>query len=190
MGGDVETGPARDMLIVLAWPEMRPLTPEEAALWPPRDTIRVLANSDAAVNGEAVPEDKLMAEIPVIVSAYGELSSGLDDRASGRPHPPRPAPAGEQPLGAVPGAGMQQVATEAPAPNDTRHDLFVLEPIDRPGEVVACLRRDQFPNPKCAQSVIAMNLIVKASYRRAVVPQWHAIHDRLVAYLKAHEVHR
>ena len=84
---------------------------------------------------------------------------------------------------------MQQVATEAPSPNDTRHDVFVAVPIKRPEEVIVCARRDQFPNPECAQSFIAMNLIGKASYRRALVPQWRAIHERLVAYLKAHEVH-
>ena len=190
MGGDVETGPARDMLIVLAWPEMRPLTVEEAAMWPPRDTIRVLANSGAPVDGAALREAELTTDIPIIASLATELSSGIHDRASGHPHPPRLAPASEKPFGAVPGAGMQQVATEPLRPDDTRHDVFVREPIDRPEEVVDCFRKDQFPDPECAQSFIAMNLIVKASYPRALVPQWRAIHERLVAYLKAREVTR
>ncbi len=187
-GGEVETGPVSGILIELAWPEMRPLTPDEAAMWPPRGTIRVLANNGASVDGDAVPEAKLLAEIPIIVSASADLSSGIDDSASGHPHPPQPAPASEPPLGAVPGAGMQQVATEAPSPNDTRHDVFVREPIERPEEVIACARSDEFPSPECAESFVAMNLIVKASYRRTLVPQWQAIHDRLIDFLKAHEV--
>ncbi len=189
MDGEVETGPVGGMLIELAWPEMRPLTADEASMWPPRDTIRVLANNGAPVDGDAVPEDRLTADMAVVVSAATELSSGIHDRASGHPHPPRPAPAGEQPLGAVPGAGMQQVATEAATlPDEARHDVFVRMPIDRPQEVIACTRKDQFPDPDCAQSFIAMSLIMKASYSRALVPQWRAIHDRLVAYLEAHEV--
>ncbi len=188
-GGEVETGPVSGILIELAWPEMRPLTSDEAAMWPPRDTIRVLANNGAGVDGDAVPEAKLLAEIPIIVSASAELSSGIDDSASGHPHPPRPAPAGEPPLGAVPGAGMQQVATEAPtAPDEARHDVFVRMPIEQPQEVIACTRKDQFPDPDCEQSFTAMSLIMKASYPRALVPQWRDIHDRLVTFLAAHEV--
>ena len=188
-GGQVETGPVGGILIELAWPEMRPLTPDEAAMWPPRDTIRVLANSGAPVDGEAVPENKLMADMSIIVSAVTELSSGIHDRTSGHPHPPRPAPADERPLGAVPGVGMQQVATEATTlPDEARHDVFVRVPIDRPEEVIACTRKDQFPDPDCAQSFAAISLTMKASYPRALVPQWRTIHDRLVTYLKAHEV--
>ena len=190
MGGDVETGPVRDMLIVLAWPEMRPLTPEEAAMWPPRDTIRVLANSAAPVTGTAMPDSELMADIPVIVSIATSPYRGVDDLASGHPHPPQPAPASAKPLGAVPGAGMEQVAVEPSLSDEARHDVFVRRPIDRPQEVIACTRRDQFPDPDCVQSFVTMNLIVKASYPRTLVPQWHDIHDRLVAYLKAHEVHQ
>ena len=190
-GGEVETGRVGDILIELAWPEMRPLTSEEAAMWPPRDTIRVLANSGAPVDGEAVPVAKLLAEIPVIVSAATELSTGIHDRASGHPHPPWPAPSAEKPLGVVPGAGAEQVATEALTRSDeAKHDVFVREPIARPEEVIDCFRKDHFPNPECAQSFVAMNLIIKASYRRALVPQWRDIHDRLVAFLKAQEVKR
>lgn len=188
-GGEVETGQVGDILIELAWPEMRPLTPDEAAMWPPRDTIRVLANSGAPVDGDAVSDAELLAEIPVIVSAATELSTGIHDRASGHPHPPRSAPDSEEPLGAVPGAGMEQVATEAPTPPDAaKHDVFVREPIEQPEEVVDCFRKDHFPNPECAQSFVTMNLIIKASYRRALVPQWRDIHDRLIAFLKAQEV--
>ncbi len=188
-GGEVETGPVSGILIELAWPEMRPLTPAESALWPPRDTIRVLANNGARVDGDAVPEDKLTADMSIIVSAVTELSSGIHDRASGHPHPPRPAPANEPPLGAVPGAGMQQVATEAPtAPDEARRDVFVRTPIEQPQEVIACTRKDQFPDPDCEQSFAAMSLIMKASYPRALVPQWRAIHDRLIAYFETHEV--
>ena len=189
MGGEVETGPVGTVLIELAWPEMRPLTSEEAAMWPPRDTIRVLANSGAPVDGEAVPDAELLAELPVIVSAATELSSGISDRASGHPHPPRSATDAEKPLGAVPGAGMEQVATEALTRSDeAKHDVFVRKPIGQPEEVIDCFRKDHFPNPECAQSFITMNLIIRASYRRALVPQWRDIHDRLVAFLKAQEV--
>ena len=189
MGGDVETGPVSGILIELAWPEMRPLTPDEAAMWPPRDTIRVLANNGAPVAGAAVPEDTLMADMSIVVSAVTELSGGIHDRTSGHPHPPRPAPADERPLGAVPGAGMMQVATEAATlPDEATHDVFVRTPIDRPDEVIACTRQDQFPDPDCAQSFTAMSLVMKVSYKRALVPQWRAIHERLVVYLEAHEI--
>ena len=189
-GGQVETGSVGTVLIELAWPEMRPLAPEEAAMWPPRDTIRVLANSGAPVDGDALPDAELAAAIPIVTSVATELSGGIADRASGHLHPPRPAPATQKPLGAVPGAGMQQVATEAPGSNDFKQDVFVREPIEQPKEVVVCFRKDQFPDPECEQNFVAMNLIVKASYPRALVPQWRAIHDRLVAYVEAHEVHR
>ena len=190
-GGEVETGRVGDILIELAWPEMRPLTPDETAMWPPRDTIRVLANSGAPVDGEAVPEAKLLADLPVIASAATEPSSGIHDRTSGHPHSPQVAPAAEKPLGAVPGAGMEQVATEMlTRPDEAKHDVFIRKPIERPEEVIDCFRKDHFPNPECAQSFVTMNLIIKASYRRALVPQWRDIHDRLVAFLKTQEVQR
>ena len=188
-GGEVETGRVGTILIELAWPEMRPLTPDEATMWPPRDTIRVLVNSGAPVNGDALPDAKLAADIPITTSLLTNLSSGIHDRASGHPHPPRPAPATDQPLGPVPGSGMQQVATEAPtAPDEAKHDVFVRVQIEQPQEVIACTRKDQLPNPECDQSFIAMNVIVQASYRRALVPEWREIHERLVAFLKAQEV--
>ena len=117
-----------------------------------------------------------------------EPSGGIGDRASGHLPPLRHAPATQTPLGAVPGAGMQQVATEAPGPNSFKQDVFVREPIEPPQEVISCFRKDQFPDPECAQSFIAMNLIVKVSYPRALVPQWRNIHDRLATFLKAQEV--
>lgn len=187
-GGEVETGRVGDILIELAWPEMRPLTPDEAAMWPPRNTIRVLANSGAPVDGEALPDAKLAAAIPTATSVATEPSSGIGDRSSGHPPPPRPALASQTPLGAVPGVGMQQVATETPGPNSFKQDVFVREPIEKPQEVISCLRKDQFSDPDCAQSFIAMNLIVKVSYSRMLVPQWRDIHDRLVTFLRAQEV--
>ncbi len=191
MGGEVETGRVGDILIELAWPEMRPLTPDEVAMWPPRDTIRVLANSGAPVDGDGVPDAELLAEMPVIVSAATELSTGIHDRASGHPHSPRFAPDTEEPLGPVPGAGMEQVATEAPTrPDEAKHDVFVREPIAQSEEIIDSSRKDHFPNPECVQSFVTMNLIIKASYRRALVPHWRDIHDRLVIFLKAQEVKR
>ena len=191
MGGEVETGPVGTVLIELAWPEMRGLTPAELAAWPRRDTIRVLANSGAPVAGAAVPEAELTAHIPLDVNIATALSSGIAETASGHVPTPRPAPPGDEPAEAVPGNGMTRVETEPALPDAIQHDVFVREPIGTPEEFIQCARGDKdVVAPECSQMFVVLNLIVKASYRRALVPQWREIHTRIAAYLTQHEVSR
>ena len=170
---------------------MRALTPAEAAAWPRRDTIRILANSAAPVAGHAVPDAILTAGIPLAVSTSTDLSSGIADRARGRVAPLRPAAGPPDVSEPAPGDGAQRVSTEAPSANSAPHDVFVKNPIDHPTEFIDCARHGgTIVDPECAQTFVDHNLILKASYRRTLVPQWREIHAAIVAYLAQHEVQR
>ncbi len=190
MGGK-ESGPVGDMLIEFAWPEMRPLTPAEKAAWPPRTIVRVLANSAAPVNGQAVPEAKLLADMPSAVSAAAFLSSGIKERSSGHLRPLTAASGAGGPAQAQPGEGMQKVETDPQISDALHHEIFVREPIDQPQEFIDCIMKDgPVVDPACAQTFVAANLIIKASYPQALAPQWRDIHARIAAYLAQHEVRK
>ena len=188
-GGRVETGAVGTFLIELAWPEMRPLSPAERAMWPPRDTIRVLANGAAPVDGAGVPEPALLGRLPAALSVAPAPSGGLAARASGGTPPLPPPFAEDAPAGAGPRPGMMQVHIERSVPADaTQYDVFVAEPTDRVQEFVQCARESSAPMPDCAQTFVAQNLLLKVSYRRGLVAQWRDIHARVLAFLHSYEV--
>ena len=187
VGGQAELGPVGTFLIELAWPEMAPRSAAERAVWPPRDTIRVLANSAAPTNGEAVPEAVLTAKLPEQISA-AVAPNDIAARAAGRPPPLRLAP-GMGASGAIPGGGMLRVQVEPVQPADaTQYDVFVRGPIANPQEFIQCARERSVSVPDCAQSFVAQHLILKVSYRRKLVTQWRDIHARVLAFLQDHEV--
>ncbi len=191
LGGQAETGPRGDILIELAWPEMRGLTPAEASAWPRRNTIRILANSAAQVAGRAVPEAELTDKIPTYVSISTDLSSGIAWRASGHLAPLQPAHDAADPGEPDPGRGIERVAVAGLSALSAPHDVFVADPIEHPVEFIDCSRHtEMITNPECAQTFVASNLILKVSYRRALVPQWREIHAAVVTFLVNHEVHR
>ena len=188
-GGQVESGSVGSFLIDLAWPEMRPLSPGERAMWPPRDTVRVLARGAAPVDGAGVPEPVLMGRLPAELSVATAPSSGIAARASGHIQPPAPMSPGEAASGAVPGIGMVQVQVDQPTPADAiQYDVFVSEPVARVRKFIQCARQNSVPVPDCAQTFVGSNLILKLSYPRKLVGQWREIHARVLAFLPSHPI--
>ncbi len=146
-GGIVETGRIGDMLLELAWPEMRGLTAEERAMWPPRPTLLILANSAAQTAGDAAPVDYLINavrnELGIAISLY-----------SSKERVPRPAD--DAPQGAVLGSGMVKIAKSADPAGDVGSDVYALPPIKDTNEFIRCNRADKiFTQSSCSQYFVA-----------------------------------
>lgn len=184
-GGVVETGRVGSVLLELAWPEMRGLTQAEATAWPRRDTIRILANSGAAVAGSAIPDSKLEESLPQLLAAA--LWSTITP--SGTPEPVRRDPSPHFARSAAePGPGMARVVSYS-SPSGTRDDVYVLEPIDRIKEFVACGRKDAMRiDPACAQVFVSDDLVFRVSYRRQLVVSWRTLHERVIGFFRNAEV--
>ncbi len=179
-GGLVETGRIGDMLLELAWPEMRGLTAEEQAMWPPRPTLLILANSAAQTAGDAAPADYILAGVG------NELSIAISPRVGEHTIPHRT----ERPSRAqAPGSGMIELARGKDSPGAPGADVYALPPLDHTTEFIACTRTDKvFTNSTCAQRFVENDMIVKITYDRPLVNQWRAIHDQVASFLRSHEV--
>lgn len=186
-GGVVETGRVGSALLELAWPEMRGLTRGEAAAWPRRDTIRILANSGAAVDGSALPDESLKQSLPQLLSAA--LWSTIAPSGNRDPVVRDTSPLPSIPA-AAPGPGMVRVVSFK-SPSGTKDDVYVLDPISHVTEFVACGTNDAMRiDPSCAQTFVSDNLVFRVSYRRPLVVTWRAIHDRVIEFFRTAEVSR
>ncbi len=179
-GGIVETGRIGDMLLELAWPEMRGLTAEERAMWPPRPTLLILANSAAQTAGDAAPADYILEGID------NELSIAISPRVGEHSIPHRTERPSRVPS---PGSGMIELERGKDSPGAVGADVYALPPLDHTAEFIACTRTDKvFTNSTCAQRFVENDMIMKITYDRPLVDQWRAIHDRVASFLRSHEV--
>ena len=188
MDGEVEYGRQGSLLLQLTWPEMQPLTPEEASAWPQPDTIRILTVNGAPVDGDGIPDSELLAGFPRKLAIARDMSvkevEGPQNMIRMPQLDPEPAPAGS----AVPGGGMLKIRTE-PGLGDGIKDVFAQEPLVQLRSFIVCDRADKMVvDPQCSQQFVAANMDFKVGYRRALVPQWQHIEAETIAFFHNHEV--
>lgn len=190
MDGEVEYKRQGSLLLLLAWPEVRPLTPEEASAWPQRDTIRILTVNGAPRDGDGLPDGELLADMPKKLAIAENLDVDITEGSRDRIPPPRadpdPLPVGS----AVPGGGMKRVRAEVLVPGSGKRDVFAEEPLAHPHRFISCAEGGgSTVDPECFEDFVAAGMSFKVSYRRALVPHWREIEARTIAFFRDHEVH-